>query len=261
MRRAGVLQRCYVLVFICFMLAPLVVVVGASFEPQELLRFPPGGLSFRWYQAAVADDTFLAAFWNSLAIAVAATAGSLLLGVPAAYGVARRRFAAGSVVSALLNAPLLVPELVIGVALLQVIAGLRLPTSLVTVALGHVLICLPYVVRTTHAALLGADPSLEEAAGSLGASRLRVWRTVILPVIRPALYTAALFAFLLSFDNAVISLFLVSARTTTLPIAIYNHVQFSLDPMIAAISTLLMLASALAMAAAHRLGPLDRFGT
>ncbi len=255
------LQRVYVLVFVAFMLAPLVVVVGASFEPQELLRFPPGGLSLRWYRAAMADDTFVAAAWNSFAIALAAAAGSLLLGVPAAYGLARRRFPAGTVISALLSAPLLVPELVIGVALLQVIAALRLPTALVTVALGHVLICLPYVVRTTHAALSGTDPSLEEAARSLGASRLRIWGTIVLPVIRPALYTSALFAFLLSFDNAVISLFLVSGRTTTLPIAIYNHVQYSLDPMIAAISALLMLASALAMYVAHRLGPLDRFGT
>ena len=260
MRSASKLHLLYVVLFMLFMLAPLAVVVGASFEPQELLRFPPGGLSLRWYRAAIVDSTFVAAAYNSLVIGIAATAGSLLLGVPAAYGLARRAAPATSLLAGLLNAPLLVPELAIGVALLLVIGWLRLPASFITVALGHVLICLPYVVRTSYAAMQGIDVTLEEAALTLGASQLRVQVTILLPLIRPALYTGTLFAFLLSFDNAVISLFLVSPRSTTLPIAIYSNVQFSLNPTIAAVSTLLMAVSILAMVLANRLGPLDRLG-
>ena len=248
----------YVVLFLLFILAPLIVVVGSSFEPRELLRFPPQGLSLRWYHQALNSDLFVGAAWNSLVIAVLATLGALLLGVPAAYGLARFDFRGREAVSGLLNSPLLVPELVMGLALLQILAGLHIASSLVTLTLGHILICLPYVVRTIHSAVLGVDRSIEEAAANLGAARWRIYLTILLPIIRPALYAAILFSFLMSFDNAVLSLFLVSARTSTLPISVYNYVQYSLDPAIAAVSTLLMAVSVVALFTASRLVPLDR---
>ncbi len=250
----------YVLAFLAFVLAPLVVVAGVSFEPQELLRFPPEGFSWRWYQAALRNEQFLDAAWNSLVIAVCATLGAALLGVPAAYGLARHRFPGHAAVTGLLNSPLLVPELVMGLALLQILALLWLEPSVVTLTVGHILICLPYVVRMMNAAIQGIDPSVEEAAANLGATRLDIYRTVVLPVVRPALYGALLFAFLMSFDNAVLSLFLVSARMQTLPISVYNYVQYSLDPMIAAVSTLLMAVSVLALWLASRFVPMEKLG-
>lgn len=257
---ASLALHAYVALFLVFMLAPLVVVVGASFEAKELLRFPPQQLSLRWYEVALTDDTFLAAAWNSLVIALLSTAGSLVLGVPAAYGLARLEFPGRSAIAGLLNSPLLVPELVIGIGLLQILASLRITTSVLTLTLAHITICLPYVVRTMNAAIGGIERSVEEAAESLGASRFTLYRTVVLPIARPALLSSILFAFLVSFDNSVLSLFLVSARTTTLPISIYNHVQYNLDPTIAAISTLLMAVSAVAIFLASRLGRLDRIG-
>ncbi|WP_145145098.1 ABC transporter permease [Roseomonas gilardii] len=257
---AGVAQRAFVLLFIAFMLAPLVVVMGASLEPRELLRFPPDGLSLRWYRQALQDASFVAAAWHSLVVGVLAALGALLLGVPAAYALARRRSAATPALSGLFAAPLLVPELVIGVALLQIAAAMGLPLSLTTVTVAHVLICLPYVVRTVHAAVQGIEPVVEEAAASLGAGRLRIYLTVILPLVRPALMTSLLFAFLISFDNTVMTMFLGSSRSTTLPIAIYSYVTFNLDPMIAAISTLLIIVSVLIMMVARMLGPVDRIG-
>jgi putative spermidine/putrescine transport system permease protein len=248
----------YVGLFIAFILAPLIVVVGASFEPRELLRFPPDGLSLRWYAMALQSDEFVSAARTSLIVASLATLGSLLLGVPAAYALARFEFAGKVVASNLLNAPLLVPQLVIGVALLQILAALGIGASVLTLTAGHILIALPYVVRTIHASILGLEVSLEEAASNLGATRVRVYWTVVLPIIRPALYSSVLFAFLISFDNAVISLFLVSARTTTLPIAMYNYVQYNLDPTIAAISSMLVAASVIAMYVASKLAPIDR---
>jgi putative spermidine/putrescine transport system permease protein len=248
----------YVGLFIAFILAPLIVVVGASFEPRELLRFPPDGLSLRWYAMALQSDEFVSAARTSLIVASLATLGSLLLGVPAAYALARFEFAGKVVASNLLNAPLLVPQLVIGVALLQILAALGIGASVLTLTAGHILIALPYVVRTIHASILGLEVSLEEAASNLGATRARVYWTVVLPIIRPALYSSLLFAFLISFDNAVISLFLVSARTTTLPIAMYNYVQYNLDPTIAAISSMLVAASVIAMYVASKLAPIDR---
>jgi putative spermidine/putrescine transport system permease protein len=235
-----------------------VVVVGASFEPKELLRFPPDGFSLHWYAMAWQSDEFVSAARTSLIVACLATLGSLLLGVPAAYALARFQFTGKAVASNLLNAPLLIPQLVIGVALLQILAAFGIGASVLTLTAGHILIALPYVVRTIHASILGLEVSLEEAAANLGAARPQVYWTVVLPIIRPALYSSVLFAFLISFDNAVISLFLVSARTTTLPIEMYNYVQYNLDPTIAAISSMLVAASLIAMYVASKLAPIDR---
>ncbi len=258
LRLGTVVHRAYIALFVAFMLAPLVVVVGASLEPRELLRFPPHGVSLHWYWMALQSAEFVSAARNSLIVAILATLGGLLLGVPSAYAVARYDFRGRTLVSALLTSPLLVPQLVIGVALLEILALLGIAASILTLALGHILIVLPYVVRTIHAAIVGLDVSVEEAACNLGANRLRIYTTVVLPIIRPALYSSVLFAFLISFDNAVISLFLVSARTTTLPIAMYTYVQYNLDPTIAAISSMLIGISLLVMYVANKLAPIDR---
>src|SRR5262249_3017069 len=139
--------------------------------------------------------------------------------------------------------------------------AMHVAASVFTLTLGHILICLPYVVRTIHAAVLGVDPSIEEAACNLGAGRTRIYLTVLLPIVTPALYASVLFAFIMSFDNAVLSLFLVSARSSTLPISIYNYVQYSLDPVIAAISTVLMAISVLVLTLASRFVPIDRINS
>jgi putative spermidine/putrescine transport system permease protein len=258
LRLGSAVQRVYVALFVAFMVAPLVVVVGASLEPRELLRFPPHGVSLHWYWMALQSSEFVAAARNSVIVAVLATLGGLLLGVPSAYAVARYDFRGRGLVSALLTSPLLVPQLVIGVALLEILALMGVAASILTLTLGHILIVLPYVVRTIHAAIVGLDLSVEEAAANLGANRLRIYTTVVLPIIRPALYSSVLFAFLISFDNAVISLFLVSARTTTLPIAMYTYVQYNLDPTIAAISSMLIGISLIVMYMASKLAPIDR---
>lgn len=256
--RSEMVQRAYAVLFVAFMLAPLVVVVGASFEPRELLRFPPHGVSLHWYAMALESSEFVSAARTSLIVAVLATLGGLLLGVPSAYALARYDFPAKNLVSGMLNSPLLVPQLVIGVALLEILALLGIAASVFTLTLGHILIALPYVVRTIHASILGLDPSVEEAASNLGANRPKIYATIVLPIIRPALYSSVLFAFLISFDNAVISLFLVSARTTTLPIAMYTYVQYNLDPTIAAISSMLIGLSLLVLFIANKMAPIER---
>lgn len=249
------LQGVYVAAFVAFLLAPLVVVIGASFDPNALLRFPPHGLSLRWYDAAL-HSAFMPAARLSLAMAILATFGALILGIPAAWTLARRQFPGKAFITGLLSAPLLVPQLVIGVTLLQIFASLHLGTSMITLALAHILITLPYVIRIIHASILGVDFSIEEAALNLGARQPQVYLTVVLPIIRPALYSAAVFAFLVSFDDAVVALFLVSGATTTLPIAIYTYVQYDLDPTIAAISSMLIALSVALMYLARKLAPL-----
>ena len=248
----------YVCLFMLFVLAPLIVVIGASFEPQELMRFPPHGFSLRWYARILEGTPFIAAAQNSIIVALIATVGALILGTPAAYGIARYEFRGREAVSAFLNSPLLVPELVMGLAILQILAIMHASPSIAGLAFGHLLICLPYVVRTMNAAIRGLDPTVEEAARNLGANWLQIYTTVVLPAVMPALFASGLIAFLMSFDNAVISLFLVSARTTTLPIEIYNYIQYNLDPLIAAVSSILMAISVLIMFVASRFISLER---
>jgi putative spermidine/putrescine transport system permease protein len=250
--------RVYVALFLLFLLAPLIVVIGASFEPKELLRFPPHGLSLHWYAMALHSSEFMPAARVSGIVGVCATIGALLLGIPAAYALARYEFRGKSAIAGLLSSPLVVPQLVVGVAVLQILGQLGIASSVLTLSAGHILISLPYVIRIVHAAILGVDVSVEHAALNLGANRLQIYTTVILPIIRPAVYSATLFAFLISFDNAVISLFLVSARTTTLPIAMYNYVQYNLDPTIAAISSMLVVLSVIAMYVANKLAPMEQ---
>ncbi|TAM85079.1 MAG: ABC transporter permease [Candidimonas sp.] len=250
----------YIAVFVAFVLIPLVVVVGASFEPKEILRFPPHGFSWHWYHA-VLQSSFVPAARISLVVGIIAMLGALVLGVPAAWALARHSFRGKAAMLGFLSSPLLVPELVIGVALLQIFVWLGLGSAVLTLSLGHIVITLPYVVRIIYAAVLGLDASVEEAASSLGANRLKVYATVVLPMIRPGLYSSILFAFLISFDNAVISLFLVTGATTTLPIAMYTYIQYDLDPSIAAVSTILMVLSIVVMVLASRFAPLDRLGS
>lgn len=256
---AGISQGIYVTAFVVFVLAPLVVVVGASFDPQALLRFPPHGISLRWYDMAL-RSAFVPAARLSLTVAVSATICALALGMPAAWALARYTFRGKAFISGLMSSPLLVPQLVIGVALLQIFAQLGLGASVLTLALGHTLITLPYVTRIIYASILGVDTSIEEAASNLGANRFQIYVTVLLPIIRPAVYSAALFAFLISFDDAVVALFLVSGSTSTLPVAIYTYVQYDLDPTIAAISSILIAISVALMYVARKLAPLDRMG-
>lgn len=250
----------YVAVVVVFILAPLVVVVGASLDSRALLRFPPHSISLHWYSVAL-HSTFVPAAGLSLTVAILATIGSLVLGVPAAWALARCTFKGKSLMSGLLSSPLLMPQLVIGVALMQMFSLLGAGASVLTLAIGHILITLPYVTRIIYASILGVDASIEEAASNLGANRLRLYVTVVLPIIRPALYSAMLFAFLISFDDAVVALFLVSGATTTLPIAIYTYVQYNLDPTIAAISSMLIAISVVLMYIVRKLAPIDRFNS
>ncbi|MBI3976649.1 MAG: ABC transporter permease [Chloroflexi bacterium] len=248
----------YAALFFVFLLAPLVVVIAVSFSNSRLMTFPPPGLSLRWYEAVLQSESFMRPAVNSLVVALAATVGSLVIGLLATYGLVRYRFPGRDLVGAFLLSPLVVPQLVTGIALLQYFVTLGLTGSMLALILGHIVITLPYVVRTISAVLVGVDVAMEEAAQNLGAGRLAVFRHIILPLIRPGMFAALIFAFLISFDNAVISLFLATARVGMLPIAIYTYIETGLDPAIAAVSTILIVNSTILVLIVYRLGRMDK---
>ncbi|MBI3515209.1 MAG: ABC transporter permease [Proteobacteria bacterium] len=232
--------RAVILALYGFLLAPLIPIVVVSFSNEAMLSFPPQIWGVRWYLALLDNQKFMAAFRVSLGIALTVTAISLAAGLPAAFAVARLQFPGRDVLYALFTAPLLLPSIVLGLALLLVLVRLRLTGTYPGLIVAHLVVTLPYVIRIIATALATLPADVEAAAASLGASPARVIRRVTLPLMLPAMLGAAALAFLVSFDEVVISLFVVGAKLTTLPVEIYRYVEFRTDPQIAALSVVLM---------------------
>lgn len=232
-----------------FAFAPAVVVFVTSLSDTQIVAFPPRGLSLRWYSAI--SPTFARAAVNSVILASIAAVGSCLLGIPAALALVRARIPGRPVLETLLRSPLILPQVVVGVVTFQAyslvfdVTGIRLTGTMLGLALIHIAITVPFVMTSVAAALVRFPPSLEEAAYGLGAGRMRTFFLVTLPLIKPAVFAGAFFSFLISFENVPVSLFLVSTGTGTLPLEVFNAVQFSLQPDVFAVSTLIIVFSAL----------------
>jgi len=249
----------WVTVVFGFLLLPVVVVALASLSQTSYLTVPPKGLTLRWFRAVLADPEYVQAIAWSLGLAAIATLGSLVTGIAASYALIRRRVPGAGLVSALLNAPLVFPGVVVGVALLQFYALIRLNGTLVGLALAHVVITVPYVVRAVMASLQGIDPELENAARVLGATGPGAFFAVTLPLIRPGVVAGGLFSFIVSFDNVPVSIFLLGAGQMTLPVKIFTAIEYGVDPSIAAVSTLLIVLTGVGLAAAERWIGFHRF--
>jgi putative spermidine/putrescine transport system permease protein len=256
--RAWLLRAWVALVF-GFLLLPVVVVVLASLSSTSYLTVPPRGVTMRWFGAVLRDPEYVRAIGFSLLLAVVATAGSLVAGIAAAYALVRHRLPGGAVVSAMLNAPLIFPGVVIGVALLQFFAMVRLNGTFAALGLAHVVITIPYVVRAVLASLQGIDPEIENAARVLGASGPVAFFTVTLPLVRPGIAAGGLFSFIVSFDNVPVSIFLLGAGQMTLPVKIFSAIEYGVDPSVAAISTLLIVVTGVGLAVAERWIGFHRF--
>jgi putative spermidine/putrescine transport system permease protein len=224
-----------------FILAPLVVTVAISIGTSPFAAFPPRGFTLGWYAQVLADPEFRASLGFSTMLALGATAGALILGVPAAFALARHEFPGRGAAAAALLSPLIFPVLITGVALLQMFAKLNATHTSLNMLIAHVLVTMPYVVRTVTGSLLLADTALEDAARTLGAGRWRVFRRITVPQIAPGLAAGSLFAFMVSFDNFPISLWLADAQHNPIPILVFQRIASVFDPSIAAISTLMII--------------------
>lgn len=226
-----------------FIAAPIVVVVVSSFSASQVPEFPPATWSLRWYAHALDQALFTEALRVSVLLAIAATLINIPIAVAAALALARGQFAGRELIQTILLAPLIVPAIVIGLALLLGFAALGYKEPGTRLLAAHVLITLPYMVRAVLANLVHAELEIEEAAMVLGADRWRTFLHVTLPMLVPGLFAGALFSFIVSFDNVSVSLFLTTAKVNTLPVAILNYVEYNLDPSIGAISTVLVVMS------------------
>lgn len=243
-----------------FMIGPLIVVVIVSFTSATYLLFPPPGYSLRWYAAVMELSWFWRSLGVSLTVAVVSTAVAVAFGILAARALTRHRFPGHAAVEYIVLSPLLLPGVVIGFALFNVLVILHLENlGLPNLIFAHTLITLPFVVRSVWSAMAGADASLEEAAYSLGATPLRAFFHVLLPTAMPGILAGTILAFTYSFNDVTISIFLTSGNVTTLPVELMADLEFSANASPAAISSLMIALMLVMFLIVIRIGGLKAF--
>ena len=250
--------RLVVLALVLFMTLPTLVVVVASFNPTAILSFPPQGLSLRWYENALTYPQFRRAALNSLIVTAASAALALPIGTAAALALVRYPVRLRGLWNTALLSPLVVPGVAAGLGLLILAARLGLLANRVVLIVAHVVLVLPFVIRSVMVSVANLDPLLERAAASLGARPWRVFRRVTLPLLRPGLFAALLFAVIVSANEFVVSLFVSTRVTEILPVAMFTYVVNYTDPTMAALSTLFVAATFAAVFLADRLLHLSR---
>ncbi|TDG00952.1 ABC transporter permease [Paenibacillus piri] len=240
---AGKIRVLVTALVLIYILLPILVILPASFTSASFPSFPPQGFSVQWYTKLLDRPEYIEAFLNSAKFALLASLISVVLGTLAALALAKYELPGKSYIVSLLTAPLTVPQLVLGVALLIYFTPILLAGTSTGFLIAHIIICVPYVVRFVLTGLSGFDYTLERAASILGANPVTVFWKITLPLIRPAILSGALFSFLTSFDNVTVSLFMVSPNMRTLPLEIFSQMQDAYSPLIASVSGVVVFIS------------------
>jgi ABC-type spermidine/putrescine transport system permease subunit II len=236
-------------VIVLFLLAPLLVLVPMSLGSAEIAEFPPRTLSLAQYRKFLDSGPWLESVATSLRVALTTSVAATTLGTMAAFGLVRGTFPGKAALSALLIAPRFVPVIITALAFYALLAGLGLIGTATGLVLAHVVLAGPYVIIIVSATLRGFDRSLEQASRSLGASPFRTVLHITLPLIRPGIVSAALVAFVISFDEIVVAIFIAGTRTVTLPKRMWDSLVFEMEPTLPAISTLIVLATLIVLGA------------
>lgn len=242
-----------------FLLGPFLIIFMASFGENSTMAFPPRGFTLDWFANVFETSQFIDSFWISLQLALLSTIVSLVMGMPVAYALTRFQFAWSGMVETVFSAPILVPGLVIGFAMLNFYVRLGDMHVMTGLFIGHTAILFPYSVRVISASLRNLDPYVEDAAVSLGANRLRGFVLVVLPNMQAGIAAAFVLGFITSFNNVPVSLFLSGPGVTTLPVSMLSYMEYYFDPTIAALSTLLVIFTILLVQSAERMLGLSQF--
>ncbi len=235
------LIRFYTILVYIFMFAPIAVVVILSFNPEQFGCFPMKGFSFRWFVKLAHNGPILAAFKNSLILGSTTAVVSTAVGILAAMAFVRFDFPGKNTLNTLLLAPIMIPEVILGVALLLFIRWLQQPKSFMLLMIGHVVLTLPYVLLIVQARLVGIKKEYEEAAHSLGANAFQAFREITLPLLMPAVLAGMLFSFTISFDDITATLFWATAQNQTVPVKIFGMLRNSISPEINALGTVMII--------------------
>jgi len=244
-RWPAALLRLYVTMMCLWLLAPIIIVVVLAFSGDGYLRFPPTSLSLQWFARFFGDLQWQRALLSSLVIGAIACVTSTTIGFFAAYAFLRTEFCGKKLLLSLMLTPVIVPSIITAIAMYYLFGKLGLIGNILWLGLCHAVIAMPIVLLILLSALHAVDPNLERAALGLGADRVRVFCRVVLPIV----LSAALFAFLASFDELLISLFLAGVHAQTLPVRIWNSLNLQVEPTIAAVSAFLIAVTTLILAA------------
>lgn len=252
-------SRLFAIALFLILPGPVVVVAAASFSSAGYIRFPPGDLSLRWYAEFVSDQRWLDALATSASLALVGAVITTTASMMAALAVARRNNRLSALFETAVLAPLIFPHAALGMAMVALAATFHIYGTFAGLVLTHCIITLPFAYRPISASLRKMDPSLEEAAMSLGSRPWHTFFVVVLPLMRPGIVTALLFSFIISFDEVTVSMFLVGPEITTLPVAIYSYIQESGTPVVAAISSALVASTLILVLILERLVGLELF--
>ncbi|MGE0239675.1 MAG: ABC transporter permease [Parvibaculaceae bacterium] len=240
----GLLAKLVVILLLGFVLLPAFVVTLAAFNAKSMLAFPPEQWSLRWFAHAFEYDDFRDGFFNSMCVTLLTSTFALVIGGGLAYAIDRYRFRGKAVVEGILLSPLVIPYFTIGIGFLILAGRVGLARTYTVIVLTHIVLVLPFVLRSAYVSLKNLDRRLELAAAGLGASPLQVLLTVTLPMMTPGLFAGWLFAAILSFNEFTASLFVTAQSTQTLPVAMYIYVREFADPTMAALAVMFFVLTA-----------------
>lgn len=220
-----------------FLALPLIVLINVSFTELNYLSFPGEGFTFKWYQQLLNDQSYIESFLYSFKLSGVATLCAMIIGIPSSYALARNSFRGKGILMGFILSPLLLPQIFLGLALLQFFYYFTSsPQNFLTLVTAHIVITLPYVVRTCVNSLISISPYIEEASRDLGAGAGKTFFIITLPLMKSSIIAGTLFAFAVSWINVEVTIFLTSADRMALPVKMFNYVQYNIDPLIAAVS-------------------------
>jgi len=258
MSRNGPIALIFHTCFVIFMLAPIVVVCLVAFTPEGYLSLPTHGFSLRWFVAIAHYPEFVGAFWTSLLLGAISSSVTILLAVPAAIAIARYRFVGRDAFATLFLSPLMIPHVVLGIAFLRFFTSISIAGTFPALLVAHVVVIFPFALRLTLTAATGFDRSLEMAAVSLGATGFTLFRRITLPLILPGVISGWALAFIQSFDDLTMTVFLAAPGLETLPVRMFLYIQDNIDPLVSSVSACVIAVTMGALILLDRLYGLDR---
>lgn len=257
-RGNGILGLVFHTLFIAFILAPLLMVCAVAFTSEGFISLPTSGLSLRWFRAILDNPRFIDAFFFSLGLGALSATVAIVLAIPGALALSRYRFRGRDAVMAFFLSPLMIPHVVLGLAFLKYYTAIGLVGTYAGLVIAHVVLVMPYALRLVLSSATGMDASLERAARSLGASPWRTFRRIVLPLILPGVVSGWVIAFITSFDELTMSIFIAAPSTTTLPVRIFLHIEDTIDPLVTAVSAVLIFMTAIAVVVLDRTVGLEK---
>ncbi|MDD5934527.1 MAG: ABC transporter permease [Clostridiales bacterium] len=253
MKNKTKLPNIYLGIITFIMYVPIILTVVYSFNTSRITSIW-GGFTLDWYKVLFQDHDIGIALRNSLILAVISCFLAAVIGTLGAYGMAKIKTKPNQIIGYLSILPIMIPEIILGMVFLAVFSFIGLPFGLTTLIIAHTTFCIPYVLLNVKARLVGMNRSLEEAALDLGASKIRTFFDITLPLISPAIWSGVLLSFAMSFDDVVISIFVTGPQVNTLPIKIYTKMKTGVTPEINALATVMLLATIILIFASYQVG-------